>query len=325
MTAAVLCALLGFGIADSRGAETLDIAVIPKGTSHEFWKSIHAGALKAQQELQEKGQPVRIIWKGPLREDDREQQIQVVENFIAQRIDGMVLAPLDNRALVAPTERAIRAKVPVVIIDSALKSELPASYISTDNKKGGQLGAQHLSKILGGKGNVILLRYQVGSASTEEREAGFMEEIKKHPGIKVISQDQYAGATRDSAQNAAKNLFNRYKNVDGIFCPCEPVTIGVLNALKDIGKTGAVKLIGFDSGTQSVEGLKNGTVHGLVVQNPLNMGYLGVMKIVDHINKKKIERRIDTGVAVATPENMTTPEIIELIYPPYDKYLKDAK
>lgn len=320
--AALSCTLLGFSSLSFAAEKTLNIAVIPKGTSHEFWKSIHAGALKAQQELEAKGQPVKIIWKGPLREDDREQQIQVVENFIAQRIDGMVLAPLDNRALVAPTERAIRAKVPVVIIDSALKSQMPASYISTDNFKGGQLGAQHLSKILGGQGNVILLRYQVGSASTEEREAGFMDEIKRHPGIKIISQDQYAGATRDSAQKAAQNLFNRYKEVDGIFCPCEPVTIGVLNALKDIGKTGSVKLMGFDSGTQSVEGLKNGSVHGLVVQNPLRMGYLGVMTMVDHIKGKRVPRRIDTGVTVVSPENMNQPEMNELIYPPYDKYLK---
>jgi len=323
--AALSCALLSVITVSSRAAETLDIAVIPKGTSHEFWKSIHAGALKAQQELKEKGQPVKIIWKGPLREDDREQQIQVVENFISQRVDGMVLAPLDNRALVAPVERAIRARVPVVIIDSALKSTLPASYISTDNYKGGQLGAQHLSKILGGKGNVILLRYQVGSASTEEREAGFMDEIKKHPGIKVISQDQYAGATRDSGYKAARNLFNRYKEVDGIFCPCEPVTIGVLMALKDIGKTGSVKLMGFDSGTQSVEGLKKGSVQGLVVQNPLKMGYLGVMTMVDHINGKRVPRRIDTGVTVVTPENMNQPEMNELIYPPYEKYLAEAK
>jgi ribose transport system substrate-binding protein len=324
-TAAFSCALLGFSSVSARAAAPLNIAVIPKGTSHEFWKSIHAGALKAQQELEQKGQPVKIIWKGPLREDDREQQIQVVENFISQRVDGMVLAPLDNRALVAPTERAIRAKVPVVIIDSALKSDLPASYISTDNYKGGQLGAAHLAKILNGKGNVILLRYQVGSASTEEREAGFMDEIKKHSGIKVISQDQYAGATRDSAYKAAQNLFNRYKDVNGIFCPCEPVTIGVLMALKDIGKTGTVQLMGFDSGTQSVEGLKNGSVQGLVVQNPLKMGYLGVMTMVDHISKKRVPRRIDTGVQVVTPENMNQPEMNELIYPPYEKYLSNAK
>lgn len=317
--------MLAFSTAGTRAAVPLNIAVIPKGTSHEFWKSIHAGAMKAQQELEQKGTPIKVIWKGPLREDDREQQIQVVENFIAQRVDGIVLAPLDNRALVPPTEKAIRARVPVVIIDSALRSDLPASYVSTDNYKGGQLGAAHLAKILGEKGNVILLRYQVGSASTEERESGFMDEIKKHKDIKVISSDQYTGATRDLAYKAAQNLFNRYgKEANGIFAPCEPVTIGVLMALKDLGKSESIKLVGFDAGSQSVEGLKNGTVHGLVVQNPVKMGYLGVMTMVDHINKKKVQRKIDTGVQVVTRENMNEPAINELIYPPLDKYLKGA-
>jgi len=313
--------------ASSFAAATLDIAVIPKGTSHEFWKSIHAGALKAKQELAEKGQRVNVIWKGPLREDDRTQQIQVVESFIARRVDGIVLAPLDSSALVAPVETAMRARVPVAIIDSGLKSDLPISYISTDNFKGGQLGAEHLAKLLNGQGSVILLRYQVGSASTEEREAGFMDQIKKYPGIKVISSDQYSGPTRDSAYQAAQNLFNRYgKEVGGIFAPCEPVTIGVLMALKDLGKAGGViQLVGFDSGTQSVDGLKRGDVQGLVVQNPLNMGYLGVMTMVDHIAKKKVPKKIDTGVRVATRDNMNDPEINALLYPPFDKYLKDAK
>jgi ribose transport system substrate-binding protein len=311
----------------SFAASTLDIAVIPKGTSHEFWKSIHAGALKAQQELAQKGTRVNVIWKGPLREDDRDQQIQVVENFVARRVNGIVLAPLDSTALVAPVENAMRARVPVVIIDSGLKSDQVVSYISTDNFKGGQLGAAHLAKILNDRGNVILLRYQVGSASTEEREAGFMDEIKKHKNIKVISSDQYAGATRDSAYQAAQNLLNRYgKDVQGIFAPCEPVTIGVLMALKDIGKAGGtIQLMGFDSGTQSVDGLKSGDVQGLVVQNPLKMGYLGVMTMVDQINKKKVPKRIDTGVRVATPENMNDPEIHELIYPPFAKYLGESK
>lgn len=322
----LLAALLFAPEAFSAG-KTLTIPVIPKGTSHEFWKSIHAGAIKAQQELAEKGQRVNIIWKGPLREDDRDQQIQVVENFIARRVDGIVLAPLDNRALVAPVETAVRTRIPVVIIDSALKSSAPVSYIATDNFKGGQLGAAHLAKLLNGKGNVILLRYQVGSASTEEREAGFLDEIKKYPEITLISSDQYSGPTRDSAYQAAQNLLNRHgKDVQGIFAPCEPVTIGVLMALKDAGKAGgAVQLVGFDSGAQSVDGLKRGDVQGLVVQNPLKMGYLGVMTIVSAINKEKVPKKVDTGVQVATRENMDTPEIKELIYPPYDKYLKDDK
>lgn len=314
-------ALCGTALAQGK---SLKIAVIPKGTSHEFWKSINAGAVKAKQELEAAGQRVDIIWKGPLREDDRDQQIQVVENFIARRVDGIVLAPLDSRALVAPAETALRARIPVVIIDSGLSSDRPISYISTDNFKGGQLGAAHLAKLLNGQGEVILLRYQVGSASTEEREAGFMDEIKKYSGIKVISSDQYAGATRDSAYQASQNLLNRFgREVDGFFAPCEPISVGMTMAMRDAGKAGGqIKLVGFDAGTQSVDALKKGDIQGLVVQNPMRMGYLGVMAVVDHINKKPVEKKVDTGVVVVTPENMNEQEIKELIYPPLDKYLK---
>src|SRR5438094_5581507 len=214
------------------------IAVIPKGTTHEFWKSINAGAFKARQELIEKGINVEVIWKGPLKEDDRDQQIQTVENFTSRRVSGLVLAPLDSQALVRPVASAVQAKIPVVIIDSGLKSDQYVSFVATDNYKGGQMAAEHLGKLLGGKGNVILLRYAVGSASTEEREAGFLDVLKKQfPEIKLISSDQYAGPTRESGYQASQNLLNRFGNeVDGIFCPCEPPTIAMTKALRELGK-----------------------------------------------------------------------------------------
>src|SRR5581483_1388162 len=109
-----LALLFAFTAATSPAADkTYTIAVIPKGTTHEFWKSIHAGAIKAQRELATQGTKVEILWKGPLREDDRDQQIQVVENFMTRRVDGIVLAPLDSQALVAPVVNATRAKIPV--------------------------------------------------------------------------------------------------------------------------------------------------------------------------------------------------------------------
>ena len=302
------------------------IAVIPKGTTHEFWKSIHAGAVKAERELNEKGIKTEIIWKGPLKEDDRDQQIQVVENFMSRRVSGIVLAPLDSQALVKPVENAIQAGVPVVIFDSGLKSDPYVSFVATDNYKGGQLAGERLGKLLGGKGNVILLRYAVGSASTEAREAGFLDTLKaKFPGIKLLSSDQRSGPTRDTAYQASQNLRNRFGNeVDGIFCPCEPPTIAMTKALRDIGKAaGKVKMVGFDSGSQSVADLKNGDAQGLVVQNPVLMGYLGVMTLVKHLRGEKVEKRIDTGVVLATPENMDQPEIRELLHPPIDQYLKE--
>src|SRR6266496_4957576 len=171
----------------SSGANTYTIAVIPKGTTHEFWKSIHAGAIKAERELNGKGLKTEIIWKGPLKEDDRDQQIQVVENFMTRRVSGMVLAPLDYQALVRPVHRAILAKVPVVVMDSDLKSDEYVSFVATDNYKGGRLAGEEMGRLLGGKGNVILLRYAVGSASTEAREAGFVDALTNYPNVKLIS------------------------------------------------------------------------------------------------------------------------------------------
>ena len=317
--------VLSVSIPQSPAAEkAYTIAVIPKGTTHEFWKSINAGAFKARQELNEKGIKTEVIWKGPLKEDDRDQQIQVVENFMTRRVSGIVLAPLDSQALIKPVASAVQAKIPVVVIDSGLKSDKHVSFVATDNYKGGQMAAEHLAKLLNGKGNVILLRYAVGSASTEEREAGFLEVLKKHPNLKLISSDQYAGATRETAYQASQNLLNRFgQQVNGVFCPNEPSTIAMTKALRDIGKAGAkVKMIGFDAGSQSVLDMKNGDLQALIVQNPVLMGYLGVMTMVKHLQGEKVEKRIDTGVTLVTPENMEQPQIKELLYPPLDKYLK---
>src|ERR1041384_2016607 len=318
-------ALLAFaGCGKKTDEKTLIIAVIPKGTTHEFWKSIHAGAVKAQQELVGQGVQVQMIWKGPLREDDRDQQSQVVENFTSRKVSGIVLAPLDSQALVNPVASAVQAGVPVVVMDSGLKSDKYVSFVATDNLKGGQLAGEYMAKLLNGKGNVILLRYAVGSASTEERERGFLDALSKFPEIKLISADQFAGPTRETAYQASQNLLNRFGNdVNGIFCVNENSTIGMTKALRDIGKAGGkVKMVGFDAGSQSVLDMKNGDLQGLIVQNPVLMGYLSVMTLIKHLQGQKVESRIDTGVILVTPENMEQPEIKELLQPPLDKYLK---
>jgi len=306
-------------------AEAYKIAVIPKGTTHEFWKSINAGAVKAQRELQAQGVDVTIIWKGGLKEDDREAQVQVVENFIGQHVSAIVLAPLDKRGLVAPVETAVRGKIPVIIIDSALDSKVQSSFVATDNREGGRIAARNLGKVLGGKGNVILLRYQVGSASTEEREEGFLEVMKKDfPEIKLISTDQHAGATRDSAKRVAETLLSRYgTRVNGIFASNESAASGMLLALRDAGLAGGkVKFVAFDAGELLNAALKAGDIAGFVVQNPMAMGYLGVKTAVAVLRGEKVAPVIDTGVGFVTKENMNEPAVAELLNPPLDKYLK---
>ena len=322
-TAAFACLLLaasatpGCSRRESSG-QTLDIAVIPKGTTHEFWKSIHAGALRAARELSTDGVEVSVNWKGPMREDDREQQVQVVEGFLSQGVDGIVLAPLDDRALVRPVLEARRAGIPTVIFDSDLASDEIVSFVATDNYKGGQLAGDRMGQLLGNKGKVLLLRYQEGSASTTARENGFLDRMKSaFPGIEVISSDQYSGPTRDTAKRASENLLNRYaRELSGIFCVNESSTAGMLLALQDIGRAGQITFVGFDASDPFVQAIRSGQMHGIVVQNPARMGYLGVKTMVDHLQGRTVEKRVDTGVWLITAENLDTPESQELLNPP---------
>lgn len=305
------------------GGKRLRLAVVPKGTTHEFWKAVHAGAVKAGKEL-----GVEIVWKGPLKEDDLKSQVDLVQSFTAQGVSGMVLAPLNDSALVAPVRAAVKSGVPVVIFDSDLKGQDHASFVATDNRAAGRLAGEKLGALLGGKGNVILLRYQEGSASTRNREEGFLEGIRKFPEIKLVSDNQYGGATTESAFSASENVLiarNAGKGqVQGVFCPNESTTFGMLLALEKAGLAGKIRFIGFDSSAKLVEGVRAGKIDGLVLQNPFNMGYLAVKTMVAHLKKEKVESRIDTGASLIDKANMDQPDMKALLSPPLAEWLGTA-
>jgi ribose transport system substrate-binding protein len=319
---AALCvpACSGRGGSPPPEAKTLSIAVIPKGSLHVFWRSIHAGAKKAASEL-----GVEIVWRGPIREDDRDAQVSEVEGFISRGVSGIVLAPLDESALAQPVSNARKAGIPVVIIDSGLKGEDYVSFIATDNEKGGRLGGEQLVRALGGKGNVVLLRVHEGSDSTNRREQGFLDVMKENAGIRVLSSNQYGGADVEGAYKKAEALLSGYKKpdgslgVDGIFCPNESTAFAMLRVLVDNRWAGKVRFVGFDASASLVKGLREGHIDGLVLQDPVRMGYLGVKVMVAHLRGHPVEKRIDTGVHVATRENMETPEIKALLEPDLSK------
>jgi ribose transport system substrate-binding protein len=296
------------------------IAVIPKGTTHTFWQSIRAGAERAGKEL-----GVTIIWRGPLREDDRDSQVSEVEGFVSRGVSGIVLAPLDEAALVQPVNEAVNRKIPVVIFDSGLKGDNFVSFVATDNIKGGRMGGERLAESLKGKGKVILLRYAEGHDSTGKREQGFLEAMKAHPGIEVVSSNQYGGADVEGAYKKAESLLSNYKKpdgslgIDGIFTPNESGSFALLRVLQDNGWTGKVKFVGFDASPNLVKGLRDGGIDGLVVQDPVKMGYEAVKTMVAHLKGQPVEKRIDTGVHVATKDNMDTPEMKALLEPDLKK------
>ena len=297
----------------SGGVKRPIIAVIPKGMTHEFWKSIHAGAARAGQEL-----GVDIMWKGPQKEDDRAQQITVVEDVISRGVKGIVLAPLDDRALINPVRDAAREGIPVIIIDSGLQGQDYVSFVATDNFQGGVLAARRLGELLKGKGEIFLIRYQEGSASTMERERGFLETVlKEFPGLKLLVKDQYAGATTETAFQLAENLLSRFPDVQGIFCPNESSTFGTLRALQEHGLAGKIFFVGFDSSPKLVQALRDGQINGLIHQNPMKMGYLGVSLMVKHLRGETVPKVVDTGVYLVTRDNMDEPEIRALISPDF--------
>jgi ribose transport system substrate-binding protein len=307
------------GAASSDGA-TLRIAVIPKGTTHEFWKSVHAGAVKASREL-----GVDIVWKGPLKEDDLKGQIDVVDSFVAQGVAGIAVAPLSDKGLTTSVHRAVTGGIPVVVFDSDLAGDDHSSFVATDNFAAGRMAGEELARRIGDAGNVMMLRYQEGSASTANRERGFLAAIKEHANIHVVSDNQYGGATTESAFATSQNLLAAQKveagNVQGVFAPNESTTFGMLLALQKANLAGKVHLVGFDASEKLVRGVKDGAIDALVVQDPFNIGYLSVKTLTQHLRGQPIEKRIDTGAHVATKENLESPEIRALIQPDLKKWL----
>ena len=290
------------------------IAVVPKGTTHVFWKSVEAGARAAAADLD-----VEIVWKGPLKENDRGQQIAIVEQFVTEGVSAIVLAPLDAVALRRPVAMAAQRKIPVVIFDSALQGEPGKDFVSlvaTDNRRGGELGGEKLGDLLGGTGKVVLLRYQVGSASTDDREAGFAKAIAARPALELISDNRYSGATAGEAKTAALNMLDTLKRADGIFCPNESSTFGMLLALRQHNLAGAKKFVGFDTSPALIEALRKGEIDALVAQDPRTMGRRAVTAAVDRLQGRPVEPVIDTGAAVVTRDNVDSPEIQQILQLP---------
>ena len=311
MTSALLLALLA-SCGSVKSPHELTIAVIPMGTTHEFWKSIHAGAVTAAREIG----GVKIIWKGPLREDDRDEQVRIIEDFTASRVSAILLSPMDDRTFIRPVMEAKRAGIPTVLVNSSLQGDSHVSFVATDNYRGGVLAAEHMGKITGGKGKLIIIRLNEADVTTMERVRGFRDTVtSKFPGLEIISENQYAGVTTETAFRTGENLFNRYPDATALFTPNESSTFGFLRVLQDRGLAGKICFIGFDSSNKLIEALRKGEIHGLVIQNPFAMGYMGVKVAIAYLRGERVEKRIDTGVILASPENMDDPEVKKLLKP----------
>lgn len=308
---ALLCSLAcGPEPASAPGAARTRIAVIPKGTTHVFWKAVERGAREAGDEL-----GLEVLWKGPLQENDRAQQIQLVEQFIADEIDALALAPLDHTALAAVVARARAKDIPVVIFDSDLDGTPGVdfkSFIATNNREAGKLAGAHLAQLLGGSGKVVMLRYVVGSASTDARESGFADSATA-AGVELTVDNRYAGPTAGEAKTSALNMIDALREAGGVFCSNESATNGMLLALEQMGLAGKLRFVGFDASPPLVQALRAGKIDALVVQDPRRMGELSVRTLAKVLAREAVEPLIDTGAVLVTRANMDQPEIAALL------------
>ncbi len=285
--------------------------MVPKGQAHVFWQSVHAGAAAAGREF-----GVTIEWNGPATETEYTKQVEIVENYISRRVDGIVLAPTDRVALVAVIEKARRENIPVTIFDSGANTDSYVSFVATDNYAGGQMAARRLGQILKGQGKVAVIAVAPGSASTMERERGFQEAVaKEFPGLKLAAL-QYGMSDRARSLAVTEDTLSAHPDLNGIFASNESSAVGAAQALKSRGLAGKVKLVGFDSSPSLVVDLKDGVIDSLVVQNPYRMGYEAVKTVLDYLAGRTPPRRIDSGARLVTREDLANPEVQRLLNPP---------
>jgi ribose transport system substrate-binding protein len=290
--------------------EKLTIALVPKGTTHEFWQTVKAGAEAAGKELN-----CEILFNGPSKENDVQQQIDIVRNYASQGVDGLAVAATDKQALVAAVEEVQSKKIPVVVVDSGIEPDPTFSFIATDNVAAAGKAAEEMGRLLDGKGKIAVLNFKKGSGTSDEREQGFMDGIKKFPGIEVVVSE-YTESDTGTAVDKTESILAAHPDLDGIFASNEPNVIGAAKVLENKGKSGQIKLVGFDAAEAEIQYLQKGTVHALIVQNPFKMGYDGVKALVQVLRGQGTpEKRIDTGAAVITKENMNTPEMQKVLYP----------
>ncbi len=290
-------------------AQGLRIAVVPKGFVHEFWLTVKAGAEAAAQE-----HGASILWNGPNAETDVAEQISIIEDMLNQKVDALVMAACNEVALVDVVAKAHAAGIPVVTIDSGVKSDLPISYVATDNVAGARKAAEVLAKLVGEAGPVGLIPFVQGAATSEMREQGFKDGLSAYPNVQLVAT-LYSQSDVAKGMAAAEDMMTAHPDLKGIFAANESGAMGAVQAIEAAGKAGQIKVVAFDSADREVEALQSGSIDALIVQNPFQMGFQGVKAAIDSIQGKPVEKRIDTGVTVVTRENMNEPEIQKLLHP----------
>ena len=285
------------------------IAVISKGFQHQFWQAVNAGADKAAKEFN-----VDITFEGPETEAMVDKQVEMVQTALDKKPAALCLAALDTKALIPLLERAKSEGIPVVGFDSGVDSDIPVATAATNNIAAAALAADKMAELIGGSGEVAVIVHDQTSRTGIDRRDGFVNQIKdKYPDINIVDI-QYGGGDQLKSTDLAKAIIQAHPNLKGFFGANEGSIIGVLNAVKELGKEGQIVVIGYDSGKQQMDAIRAGTEAGAITQDPIGIGYKCVEAAVKTLNGETVEKNIDTGFHWYDKTNIDSDTIKPLLY-----------
>lgn len=285
------------------------IALISKGFQHQFWQAVKEGAEQAAEEF-----GVEVTFEGPEDESQVDKQMEMFRNALDRNPDAIGFAALDSQASVPLLEETVERDIPVIAFDSGVDSDIPLTTASTDNYGAAALAAEKMAELIGGSGKVAVIVHDQTSVTGVERRDGFVETIENdYPDIEIVDI-QYGGGDHLESTDLTKAIIQAHPDLAGVYGANEGSAIGVVNAVREMGKEGEIVVVGFDSGKQQIDAIKDGLMSGAITQNPVGIGYETVKAAVEALEGKELPEVIDTGFFWYDANNLDDPEIQAAIY-----------
>ena len=276
------------------------VVLVAKSTQTEFWLSVFAGAQAAAAEYN-----VELTTMGPETEEDYETQNQMVAEAVADGAEALVFSAIDYENNAAAVDAAGQAGVKIVSIDSGVDSDQVGTYIGTDNYAAGRMAAQAALEGVEGELVVGLVNYDESTANGQERERGVRDALTESGRARVAaSVTTLVEAGR--AQTDTADLLRNNPEINAVIAFNEPTSVGAARAVAELGLSDEVFLVGFDSNVATIDGLQEGSVDALIVQNPYAMGYLGVESAYQLLSGQGagLEPTMDTATQIVNRGNL---------------------
>ena len=299
---AMIAALLLGGCGVNSVAEQHTVALVAKSTETEFWLSVFAGAEAAATEYN-----LKLTITGPETEEDYETQNRMVADAVSAGADALVFSAIDYENNASAIDEAARAGVKIVAIDSSVASDMVSTYIGTDNYAAGQMAAQAALDRVEGELTVGIVNYDISSANGQEREHGAVD-LLGESGRAVVAAVINTLAEAGQAKEDTEAMLAEHPEINVLLAFNEPTSVGAAYAVDSLDLSESVFLVGFDSNVATVDGLQEGSVDALVVQNPYAMGYLGVESAYKLLSGQgdSLQKTVDTSTQVVDRENIFT-------------------